>query len=439
MKSKKIAVIILLSINLFSCSHDKIVELPLTMQNGYGPFHVASGGMSPNSENEDNPWYKTYLKVSKFPEDLTDMKYGHIETNIYQAVYQDYLLGNITKDWYDGLQKSWKWIPDTLSLSKTPIKTKIAFVYGKDLEGTLKIVVDENNNLDLSDDILFSPFDRASAGNNVNIDSIVQAQAVSVSFEIFVHNKIVPVSVPLYVMYHSQINRFFCNFYQYATTQYKGIQIAVSSSQFTNLSYRDIDVAIVPSDLKNGEKVERENIYKKNEYIEIKSEIFEIKGVNTNKNTLVLEKTDLPKTQLLSTQTGYKSFPFQGEEFTQKTPISSEILKGKYILLDFWATWCGPCIQEFPNLKELYSKTDRAKFEIVGIVGESQPNTLTDAIEKHEITWPQIFSDDTNKIIEKYGINAYPTTFLIDTEGIIIAKDLRGKELEEKILSLIKE
>ena len=73
---------------------------------------------------------------------------------------------------------------------------------------------------------------------------------------------------------------------------------------------------------------------------------FVITGVNTNKSTFVLEKIDS-----LSTQIGYKSYPFQGEEFTTKIPVSSESLRGKYVLLDFWATWCKPCIQEFPFLK----------------------------------------------------------------------------------------
>ena len=161
--------------------------------------------------------------------------------------------------------------------------------------------------------------------------------------------------------------------------------------------------------------------------------------VNTIKNTLVLEKTDLPKSQLFSTQIGYYPYPFQGEEFTTKTMISLDRLKGKYVLLDFWAEWCGPCIAEFPHLKELYSKTDRAKFEIIGIAGRSSFDGIKRLIDQHETTWPQIFSDDTNKIIEKYEIRAYPTVFLIDTEGIIIAKNLRGNELEEKILNLIKD
>jgi thiol-disulfide isomerase/thioredoxin len=193
------------------------------------------------------------------------------------------------------------------------------------------------------------------------------------------------------------------------------------------------------NDLKNEEKIKRADSYRKDEYIEIKNERYRISGVNTNRNTLVLEKTDLPKTELYSTQTGYKAHLFRGEEFTAKSTVSLEDLKGKYVLIDFWATWCGPCLQELPHLKELYAKTDRAKFEIVGIVGDSQPDALTGTIDKHAITWPQILSSDANSITKTYGISGYPTTFLIDTEGIIIAKDLRGGALEEKVLSLLKE
>jgi thiol-disulfide isomerase/thioredoxin len=440
MKTNSVALIaLLLSAILFSCSQEKIIELPLTMQNGYAPFPIWTGGLSHYPEYENNPWKNTYLKVSKLPEGLTDLKHGDIETNIYQSVYQEYLSGNITKDRYEALQKSWNWTPDTLSLSKTPVKTKIAFAYGKDSDGILKIVVDVNNNLDLTDDKLFTPFEMPSVDNNANKDSLRLEHIFNVSFETFVHDKIVPVSVPFYIEYSRRSNMFFCNFAQYATAQFKGEQIAVVSSGFINLSYENIDVAFMHNDLKSGEKIKAEDRYKKNEYIEIKNEIYRISGVNTNKSTLVLEKMGLSKAQLFSTQIGYKSYPFQGEEFTTKSTFSPESLKGKYVLLDFWAIWCGPCIEELPHLKELYAKTDRAKFEIVGIVGDSQPNTLTDAIDRHAITWPQILSDDTNKIKETYGINGYPATFLIDTEGIIIAKNLRGNELEEKILSLIKE
>ncbi|MDR1340343.1 MAG: TlpA family protein disulfide reductase [Prevotellaceae bacterium] len=439
MKTNTVALIaLLLSTITFSCSQEKIVELPLTMQIGYAPFPMWLGGTSHHPENEDNPWKNTYLKVSKFPEGLSGMRYGDIETNIYQTVYQEYMSGNITKDFYEELQKSWNWIPDTLNLSKTPVKTKIAFAYGKDSAGILKIVVDANNNLDLTDDELFIPFEMESVDNNANKDSLALAHVINVSFEIFVHDKTVPVNVPIYIEYSRRSNIFFYNLSQYATSQFKGEQIAVVSSGFMNLSYKDIEVAFMRNDLKNGEKIKEENRYRKNEYIEIKNEIYRIAGVNTNKSTLTLERMGLSREQLFSTQIGYKSYLFQEEEFTTKSSISLDSLKGKYVVLDFWATWCGPCIQELPHLKELYSKTDRAKFEIVGIVGSSRSNTLTEAIDKHAITWPQILSDDTNKITEMYGINGYPTTFLIDTEGIVIAKNLRGNELEEKVLSLLR-
>jgi thiol-disulfide isomerase/thioredoxin len=402
MKSKGIALIALLSVNLLCYSQEKIVELPLTVQNGYGHFSMGLGGANLLSaafaSNVNNPWFEDYLKLSiSTPEGLTDIQYGFIET---------------------------------------PIKSNIYFAFGKDSEGIIKIVIDANNNLDLSDDILFVPLDMSVTFFH-NIDSLTQSHAVNISFETFVNNEMTLVNFPFFIVYNSQINMWLCNFPQYATTQFKGKQIAICN--FTDLSYNNINLAFVPNDLKDGEKVKKEDLYNKNEYIEIEDEIYKILEVNVNKNTLILEKIDLPKTQLYSTQTGYRPYPFHGEEFTTKTPISLESLKGKYVLLDFWAEWCGPCIAEFPHLKELYSKTDRVKFEIIGIAGRSSVDGIRKLIDQHEVTWLQIFSDDTNKIIEKYEIRSYPRVFLIDTEGIVIAKDLRGEELEEKILSLIED
>ena len=158
MKLSTIAIVALLSINLFCYSQERIVELPLSIHNGYGPFRAEFGGVfTYDSEDENNPWRNTYLKISKFPEGLTDMQYGHFDTNNRQSTYQDYMLGNITKNWYETVQKMWNWVPDTLNLSKNPVKTKIAFVYGKDSNGIVKFAVDSNNNLDLSDDKLFIP------------------------------------------------------------------------------------------------------------------------------------------------------------------------------------------------------------------------------------------------------------------------------------------
>jgi len=235
----------------------------------------------------------------------------------------------------------------------------------------------------------------------------------------------------------SSNNMFLYNFPQYASTQLDGEEIALCSDNFNNLSYNSTSVVLVNDSLNGENKANYENIILKNEYIKVKEKIYKNIGVNHNKDVLTLEKTSLSQNQLYSTQVGYKSFSFAGQDFKTKSSISLDNFKGKYILLDFWAVWCGPCLNELPNLKNLYDKIDKNKFEIIGIVGESSSDVLERMIKTFSITWPQILSDDTNKIKETYGIISYPTTFLISPEGIIVAKNLRNKELEDKIIELI--
>lgn len=423
---------------LISCSKQKTIELPLTQQIGFGYFQSAMGGISPYSEDENNPWTKTYLKVSGVPETWTDIKYGDIETNMLQSVYQNFILGKISKEFYEVIQKSWNWKPDTLKLSEEPLKTKIAFAFGKDSVGVVQMIVDANNNLDFSDDQSFTPFN-ISPNETINKDSVALNNFINVYYERYINNKIELATTPLFIAYMSEINMFMYNFPQYSTASFKGVTIAVCSSYFTDLSYENPSYALISDNLKKGDKVSYENLFSTNEYIEIKGNLYKILGVNQNNNTLILEKMDLSKNELYSTQIGFKSFSFKGNDFISESQILSDKLKGKYVLLYFWAVWCGPCRQEIPNLKELYKKTDRSKFEIVGIVGDSPSDALKEIIKNDSITWTQILSTDSNKIKEEFGVRGYPTTFLLNPEGIIIAKNIRGKELEEKVLRVLKE
>jgi peroxiredoxin len=417
------------------CKKDNILELPITYHKGFSPFEASTSGASLYIDDKylkgkANPWKKTYLKVSGVPQNWTDAKVGHIQSDMEQYVYQNYYLGDISKEWYDRLQDMWNWDPDTLNLSKEPIKTRVAFAVGNDSVGNTMVVIDENNNYDFSDE---KPFELVQSDSELDWNSWLNNEAIYVTFERLLNDKKIQVEVPL-LFSSANMDQYYinCYFAQYRTAKLENHIIYIYSRNI--FPFREIGIA--SSQSLTGDKIDFDKVAFKNEYLEIGNDLYKNLGVNRNKDVLLLEKMDLSKNQMSSTKIGDRPFNFSEKQFQKQNMISLDSLKGKYVLLEFWDTWCGPCIKEIPNLKTIYNKTDKSKFEIIGIVGKNEITVLEKFANKHGITWPQII-DYSNKIKEKYGVRGIPATFLINPEGIIIAKNLRGKELETKIDSLI--
>ena len=116
--------------------------------------------------------------------------------------------------------------------------------------------------------------------------------------------------------------------------------------------------------------------------------------------------------------------------------LSDYVGKGKYVLVDFWASWCGPCIAEIPRLKEIYNQYKGDKFEILGVAVRDRREDTMRSIETHKIPWPQIVETNTLPI-ELYGFSGIPQIMLFDPEGIIIARDLRGNILKSKLAEVL--
>ena len=432
----KIKIILFFSLLFYfgSCSYQKstqnqIVELPLTIQTGYrtGTGISSIGFLFSNAEVSR----LIYSELLKFPEGLTDMQQGAITINYFQTIYQAYWSRDIPREMFDAFQNAWRWQLDTLSLSRKPIRTQIAFVYGRDSVGTLKVVIDANNNLDLSDDKLFTPLiiDRFAISTD-SLAQIAKKYSIDVEIDRFVNNEVISTTIPLFVFYDAIVNMLSYSFLEYATTEYNGQQITVLS--VSDLSYNIIKVAL------NHDHIPvLSDIYSQGEYIEIKGEFYKILGANIGNRTLRLERID-STVEPFSAQIGFKAFPFQGEDFITQSTVSLEQFRGKYVLLSFWGAWCAPCLREIPYLRELYTETDREKFEIIGIASRTPSDALLDVINRYAITWIQI-SDKENEINEMYNIRSYPSTFLLDKEGRIIARDgfLRGRFLKPTVLSLI--
>lgn len=130
-----------------------------------------------------------------------------------------------------------------------------------------------------------------------------------------------------------------------------------------------------------------------------------------------------------------KTFPDFNEKDLEGKPLSIERFKGKVVLVDFWAVWCGPCIAELPHVLSAYKKHHADGFEIIGISLDQDRDKLDAFLQEKGMTWPQYFDGQgwQNKLAQEYGINSIPATFLLDGEGKIIAKDLRGDALEQAV------
>lgn len=124
----------------------------------------------------------------------------------------------------------------------------------------------------------------------------------------------------------------------------------------------------------------------------------------------------------------------------QQASLSDHAGKGKVVLVDFWASWCGPCIAEMPNVKKAYDAYKNKGFEIVGISLDGNKEAWAGAIKRYDMKWPQFsnLKGWDEPAAQAYGISSIPHTLLLDKDGIIIAKNLRGEEIANKLKELLK-
>jgi peroxiredoxin len=183
--------------------------------------------------------------------------------------------------------------------------------------------------------------------------------------------------------------------------------------------------------------VSSESAYAKNETVifRVGEHYLSTKLVDSEKNIFVLKEHPASDYKRIELRLGADIPDFNFTDFAGKTRKLSDY-RGKYVLLEFWGTWCGPCVGEVPNFKKAYEKYQARGFEILGMDQDKELDSVKKFIAEQGITWTNATTESINELIEqRFRIVAFPTTILLDPQGKIISlgrKDqmpLRGEEL----------
>ena len=182
--------------------------------------------------------------------------------------------------------------------------------------------------------------------------------------------------------------------------------------------------------LQHLEKTEKENLF-------IRSIFREIAMIHEEKGNVELAKAYFLKADSKLAMIG-KSAPDFSSTDINGNPITLKDYRGKVVLLDFWATWCGPCIAEMPNVKKIYNTHKDMGFVVIGISLDNDASEVCDFLKECELPWRQIFDGQDGHLKKLFQIRGIPSLWLIDREGKVISYKTRGAALRKLVNEAVK-
>ena len=401
--------------------------------NGIGPsgnysFGIAYRDMISAEE------LKAYPKMKNIPDSLTNIKeYLYIFDRL-QFYYQNYKQGIYSKAFFIKQIKGKADIKDTIFATDKIVKNTISLVSGYTPNKSIVYIVDTNNNGDYSDEV-----PKTLLSNLSDQDDIIDnAETVDIEYydgtTIKKHKQLITVekSMSSNELYSTLSLKF---------PQYRYGKIKLGNENYLILSesannFGAASTIYLVKDQPYFTNIERKHRIKAGQYLKIGDDYIKYTPIarNNSKIKLTISSNELENKIIpISNQVGMIAPNISGVNILDEAKISLEKYKGKYVFVDFWSTNCAACLQEFPFIQGAFDKFNKNDIEIISVVDIRGKIDIQKFLKDKGVTWPTIDDKNPATSINGYNIKSFPTTYLIDPKGVIIATNLRGFDLNNKL------
>lgn len=394
------------------------VELPLTENTGQVPPILA---LTMGGSYVFEPEYPG--EPTELPEELTkgEVIYGILD--LQQYVVQGFAEGFIDSAIYrrnmmliEGHTVTDEWVDVIFTVA-----------VGEDENGEMLVFVeDQNGQFDEEYPVYFEP---STVEFQDNVFEVMEAK-VTARMEYFNGEKVIPHEGPASLLYlsdtppseslqlyfdHLRMGTWTVNDQTFNVALIKGSAPPYRIEPYTYF-YIDLDEDGRFDIMDDGMEA-----YPVTEPFNIAGQSWEITDIKMDGSAVTIVESEVEVDPKAALRPGTEAPLFTAETLSGNE-FSLSDLRGKYVMIDFWGTWCGPCIEALPVIKEAYAAYGGENFEIVGIANELNLERFEDFVEREKLEWPQIpeIYEKESEIQELYSVNSYPTYYLIDPEGEIV-------------------
>ncbi|WP_051590781.1 TlpA family protein disulfide reductase [Flavobacterium daejeonense] len=396
---------------------------------GVGPSGIIGHGIA-SKDMISTEELKGYPKMKNIPDSLSNIKEYLFILNDFQFYYQNYKQGIYSKDFF--MQKAInnkKNLKDTIFLTGQKVKTTISVLAGYTPNNSIVYIIDSNNNDDFSDEAA-----NTLVSKLYKQDDIIE-HALAVDIEYF-DGTTIKKDKQLITVEKSLSDKDLALMFKFPQFKYGKVQLGNDSYLIISESFNRNQSIFLVKDQPYFDRIDRKHEIKPNQYLKIDDNYIQYTPLtqNLSKIKLTISPNEQDnKTMPTANQVDMIAPNISGVNALNNTEISLKKYRGKYVFLDFWSTSCPPCIKEFPKIKEVYDKFSHKDLEIIGIADVRGKIDINKFIIDQNVTWPTIDEKHPKTISKGYQIISYPTSYLIDPNGKIIATDLRGDDLNNKL------